>query len=236
MPLHIENQKIKISVNIYLDESGDLGFKFDKPYRHGGSSRYLTIALLLVPKKISHLPKRVVKKLYRRKKLSVTKELKGPDITPADRIFLANKIDSLLTNHSSISSFAITVHKKRVEDHIRRDANKLYNYMISLVLLNKIKDEPKVTFIPDERSIKVRSGNSLVDYLQTELMFKLNSKTIIENKPQASNKVLNLQLVHFIANFIWKNYENTHSSEYNILKRQVQLKHLFFPKDDMLRS
>jgi hypothetical protein len=217
-------------MNVYLDESGDLGFTFDKPYRIGGSSRYLTIAFLLVPKELSHLPKRVVKKLYKRKKHPTSKELKGPDLNPEDRIFLANRIADLLTNHPSIKSFAITVYKKNVEDHIRRDANKLYNYMISLVLLDRIKELPEITFIPDERAIKVQSGNSLVDYLQTELMFKLNSKTIIDNKPQSSHKVLNLQLVHFIANFIWKNYEDSHSSEYNIITRKVQLTHLFFPR------
>ncbi len=217
-------------MNLYLDESGDLGFTFDKPYRYGGSSRHLTIAILLVPKELSHVPKRIVKKLYQRKKQPTSRELKGPDLIPGDRLFLANKIVSLLANHPSIEVFAITVYKKRVEDHIRRDANKLYNYMTSLVLLDKIKDKPNITFIPDERSIKVQSGNSLVDYLQTKLMFEFNSKTIIENKPQESHKVLNLQLVHFIANFVWKKYEDNSSPEYNILKQKVQLTHLFFPR------
>ncbi len=215
-------------MNLYLDESGDLGFTFDRPYRYGGSSRHLTIALLLVPKELSHLPKRIVKKLYQRKKQPTSKELKGREITSKDRLFLANKIVALLANHPSIEAFAITVYKKNVEEHIRRDANKLYNYMISLVLLDRIKDRPHITFIPDKRSIKVQSGNSLVDYLQTKLMFDLNSKTIIENKPQESHKVLNLQLVHFITNFVWKKYEDNHSPEHDILKQKVQLTHLFF--------
>jgi hypothetical protein len=48
-------------MNLYLDESGDLGWKFDKPYRDGGSSRYLTIATLIIPQNLSHLPKRIIK-------------------------------------------------------------------------------------------------------------------------------------------------------------------------------
>lgn len=60
-------------MNLYIDESGDLGFTFDKPYRIGGSSRYLTIAFLLVPKELSHLPKRVVKKLYKGRKVHLTR-------------------------------------------------------------------------------------------------------------------------------------------------------------------
>lgn len=37
-------------MNVYFDESGDLGWSFDKPYGAGGSSRYLTIAFLIIPK------------------------------------------------------------------------------------------------------------------------------------------------------------------------------------------
>jgi len=109
-------------MNLYLDESGDLGFTFDKPNRYGGSSRHLTIAILLTPKELSHLPKRIIKKLYQRKKQPTSKELKGPELTSKDRLFRANKIVTLLTNHPSIEAFAITVYKKNVEDHIRRDA------------------------------------------------------------------------------------------------------------------
>jgi len=49
---------------IYLDESGDLGWKFTAPYRNGGSSRHLTIASLAVSPPNKHRPKRLVKKLY----------------------------------------------------------------------------------------------------------------------------------------------------------------------------
>jgi hypothetical protein len=99
-------------MNLYLDESGDLGFNFDKPYRYGGSSRHLTIAFLLLPKELSHLPKRIIKKLYQRKKQPTSRELKGPELTSKDRLFLANKIFTLLTDHPSIEAFAITVYKK----------------------------------------------------------------------------------------------------------------------------
>ena len=36
-----------MQVSVYLDESGDLGWKFDAPYRCGGSSRYLTISAII---------------------------------------------------------------------------------------------------------------------------------------------------------------------------------------------
>jgi len=93
-----------------------------------------------------------------------------------------------LARNPDIEIWAITVKKENVQEHIRKDPNKLYNYMIGLVLLDRIRQKPVVTFIPDKRSIKVESGNSLVDYLQIKLWFDLNVSTIIHNNPK---KVIN---------------------------------------------
>ena len=51
---------------IFADESGDLGWTLDKPYRAGGSSRHLTVASVCVPPEKRHLPKRVVRDLYKK--------------------------------------------------------------------------------------------------------------------------------------------------------------------------
>ncbi len=72
-------------MNLYLDESGDLSWTFDKPHRAGGSSRYLTIATLIVPKDLSHLPKKIVKEIYLDRKQSTAYELKGKDLSVAEK-------------------------------------------------------------------------------------------------------------------------------------------------------
>ena len=72
---------------------------------------------------------------------------------------------------------AITVRKEHVADHIRQDGNKLYNYMMGLGLLDDIRKFQHVNLIRDNRSVKVRSGNSIGDYLQTKLWFELGSST-----------------------------------------------------------
>ena len=61
---------------IYLDESGDLGWKFDAPYRDGGSSRYITIAALIVPEESVHDPMRGMRRLYNKFKWPTSKEKK----------------------------------------------------------------------------------------------------------------------------------------------------------------
>jgi hypothetical protein len=215
-------------MNIYLDESGDLGWVFDKPYQVGGSSRYLTIAALIVPKNLSSIPKRIVKKAYHNKKQSPKIELKGKDLSRNERIKFAQRVANLITRHPSIEISTITVRKENVQPHIQKDPNKLYNYMVNFALLDKISKYPTVNFIPDPRTIKVESGNSLVDYLQIKLWFEYNSATIIRHQPMESHQNYNLQFVDFIAHIIWSRYEKNMSGAFNILKHRISNKQLFF--------
>lgn len=101
--------------------------------------------------------------------------------------------------------------------------------MIGLILIDFIKDFPLVTFIPDKRSIKVNSGNSLSDYLQIKLWFDIRSKTKINNRPKESRDESNLQFIDFISHIIWSKYEDQESSvAYKALAPYISEKHLFF--------
>jgi hypothetical protein len=215
-------------MNVYVDESGDLGFTFKKPFGKGGSSRFLTIAFLLIPKTLSHLPKRIVREVYRHRKQPVHIELKGAALTIDDQIYLAKRVVNLLKKNPGIKIFAITVKKSNVEEHIRKDPNKLYNYMIGLALLKMVKKLERFTFIPDIRSIKVRSGNSLADYLQIKLWFDLRAKTLIEDKPQESHTNRNLQFIDWITHIVWESYERGYSKALNAFRGKIKLTNLFF--------
>ncbi len=217
-----------LQMNIYFDESGDLGWKLDKPFGKGGSSRYLTIAFLIIPVEKLHLPKRIVKKTYKFERRNTKIELKGKDLTKKGIEFFSYKIRYLLQNNKDIKIVTITVKKENVSFHIRQDPNKLYNYMINSALLDMIKDYPIVTLIPDPRSIKVESKNSMLDYLKIKLWFEKTSSTIIKEIFQESHKNLNLQFVDFIAYILWSRYELNYTNGYNILKSCIENKFLFF--------
>lgn len=51
--------------DVYFDESGDLGWILDAPYRDGGSSRYFTIAYVLIPSEKSILLDRFIRRFYK---------------------------------------------------------------------------------------------------------------------------------------------------------------------------
>ncbi|MDR2038650.1 MAG: DUF3800 domain-containing protein [Bacteroidales bacterium] len=217
-----------MALNIYLDESGDLGWIFDKPYRKGGSSRFLTIAYIICPSEKKHFIKRIIKKLYSKLHIPTTEEIKGSSLSVENKIYVANKTMDLLKNHPDIIIGHITVSKERVQKHIREDANKLYNYMLKLSILPKIEKHPIVNLIRDNKSIKVKSGNSLIDYLQTTMWFEHNSSTKIIDLPSDSRNVNNLIFIDWINNIVWGNYEDRNKSAFEILIPKMEIQTLFF--------
>jgi hypothetical protein len=213
---------------VYVDESGDLGWTFTAPYRHGGSSRYLTISALCLPRAKKHIPKRVIKDLYQAFKWPVGVEKKWNELKANERAAFAQALVKMRTQHPDIHLHGITVKKENVERHIRTDENKLYNYMIKLCILDCMAMEDSVVFIPDPRSIKVESGNSLHDYLQTELWFTKKTKTILTTDPRNSKTCINLQFADMLAGLIQHRFEDKYFGHMKTCARHLKLKRLFF--------
>ncbi len=217
-----------MTINVYLDESGDLGWKFTRPYRRGGSSRYLTIAYLKCPPNKKHYLKRIVKAVYSQCGFNPNHEVKGSDLTNNQKELVARKISNLLNSHTDITITSITVRKENVQTHIRTDVNKIYNYMIKLSLIDKIACYDTVNLIRDIRSIKVKSGNCLADYLQIALWFEKSVPTKIIDNPYESHKVQNLILADWLNNIIWGCYEDRNSNAFDIISNKLDRIELFF--------
>jgi hypothetical protein len=215
-------------LTIYVDESGDLGWSFGAPYHHGGSSRYLTIGALCVPPSKKHHPKRLVKDLYQRFHWPSNVEKKWSDMSEAARSEFVKAAGKMCAAHPDIGLQAITVKKENVKLHIRQDANKLYNYMIRLSLLNRMAMHDEVTLIPDPRSIKVESGNSLHDYLQIGLWFEKSVKTVLRTTPMESHNCVNLQFADMLAGLVQCRYENQDLTHFRMLRPNIRLSNLYF--------
>lgn len=217
------------TVQIYLDESGDLGWNFDKAYREGGSSRYLTIASLVVSPEKRHLPKRLIKKLYTKYRWNTRFEKKWADMRQAERIDFAHRAVSMIEhNKNDIRYMAITVRKENVQQHIRKDPNKLYNYMIGCSLLNEMARHDLVTFVPDPRSVKVASGNSMHDYLGMKLWFDKQVKTQLNTLPADSASNTNVQFSDMLSGVVQSYFEDHNSLPWQIMRDCISYKTLFF--------
>ena len=213
---------------IYLDESGDLGWNFLAAYRAGGSSRYLTIGALCVPPPKKHLPKRVVKELYDKFGWNTHKEKKWSDMADHERKEFAEQARKMCDANADICLRCITVKKANVMQHIRSDSNKLYNYMIALSLLDTMAGHDAVVLVPDPRSIKVQSGNSLHDYLQTELWFKRNVQTQLSTQPEDSQHCRAIQFTDMLSGLVRSRYDDGEQANYMLLAPKILQKCLYF--------
>jgi len=68
----------------------------------------------------------------------------------------------------------------------------------------------------------------MIDYLQTTLVFDMESDTVLENKPLDSSQSLNIQFADFMANFVWRCYEIGDYTHMAPLNRHVIRQTLFF--------
>lgn len=212
---------------IYVDESGDLGWSFDFPYGRKGSSRYLTIAAMILPENLSHLPERKVKQLYKQGKWDIKREKKWVDMPDVSRTTFAKNAVKLQQQGNGISYKAIVVKKQNVSENFRRDSNKLYNYMLKLLLLDEMKKHSHVTLIPDPRSIKVENGNSLHHYLEM-MLYEDEALTKLETVGHDSKNCLNLQFVDMLAGTVGAHFEFEKSECWKLLSPHIQVKKLFF--------
>ena len=213
---------------IYQDESGDLGWTFDKPNRKGGSSRYLSIAFVCVPDAKKQQLWRLVKRIYEKYKLNPKVEKKGSSFNDEHAAYIANRITDLVHKHNDIRICAITIKKENVFEHIRTDENILYNYALVLKIAPVIKDLAEVKIIPDKRTIKVRSGNSCAEYLRTKLWLEMNSTTQLDYIPTESSKLPQLWFIDWVANFVWRKYEDGRGDAYQALQSILDESQLFF--------
>jgi len=216
------------SAIFFIDESGDLGWTFDAPYGAGGSSRYLTIATISTPTEKKHIPKRFIKDLYRKFSWPTNVEKKWSEMKADERLEFSKAAFAMCDKHPDIGLHAIVVKKENVQAHIKKDSNKLYNYMIKLSLLDALSNYQRVVMIPDPRSIKVKSGNSLHDYLLTELWFSKQVTTDLQTCPIASEKCAGIQFADMLAGVVQGRFEFNRFDCFTTLFSKLTLKRLFF--------
>ncbi len=146
--------------NIYLDESGDLGWKFNAPFHSGGVEPFLTIGYLICPVTQCNIPKRFVRDFYKKFNFNAELEIKASQLKSHHKEFICKETVKMLLKYPALQLGAITVKKQNVARHLRSDGNKLYNYMIGLSALEEVEDHLTCKLTRDNRSVKVASGNS----------------------------------------------------------------------------
>lgn len=192
-------------MQIYIDESGDLGKK---------GKRFFVIAAFMPekPKRIINIIKRCCVKFG--KPDDALEELDGTVLTFPRKQEILYKLNKKDDFHCAY----IVEDKKYIAPKLLEDNNLCFNYLSSHLfkaILKGVNEDVRV--IIDERSIKVASKNSLKDYIKLKALTEWGFEKDIVFEYKDSRDSKNLQAVHIIANVIYGRYTYNIEHLYTII-------------------
>jgi len=212
---------------IYIDESGDLGFRFKKTKP---PSHYFTVAAIVIQERSADVKlKRVMKKIRQRKlkkKYKKKDEFKFSNTNDVIRKAILKEILKL-----DVSIYSLTVNKKRVVESLKNKPDILNNYIMK-ELLNEclIGDLRKPIHIYIDRYLSKNRQEELVDYITWTYAERLKKSPKVEFKHVDSKENKAIQAVDFIAGAIQQKYENNNIEYFNLVKDKLHHKEYFMSK------
>ena len=206
---------------LYLDESGDLGFK-------KSSSKWFLFAIAMTND--ARALERVVKKVWRpmkkkHKKLGELHASREKDITRQRMLTKLSEVDDLKV-------LCVVLNKQKVYVDLQNQKNYLYNYTANILLdrLHKSAalgaNEPLHLFI-DRKDTKKRLKENFVSYLTQSMRKRRAGPFNVQLHSSHENK--SLQAVDFISWAIFRKYEHGDDTFYNIIKNKITDERLLFP-------
>jgi len=205
---------------IYLDESGDLGFDFSKPK----TTSYFVITILVIEspltnRKIEKGIERTLKnKVNYGGKKNLALELKGSMTGIEVKKYFYRQI-----REQPFELYTVAVDKRRVPPSLRRDQERLYNYLARLVIERCPfqKAKPKIILTLDRSKTK-RSQKAFDTYLLFQLEGSLPPKIPLEVFHLDSKESKGIQAIDLFSWGIFKKYENKEMEWYNLFKEKLR--------------
>jgi len=196
---------------IFLDESGELGFK-DK------SSKFFVISLLSCDEEEIYALRRIIKKVREKiikKKIKKYPEIKGNNSSDKIR---KEVLERFMKTNSEI--FVIILDKSKVYEYLKEKKHKLYNYLSNLIINECSLENSSICLIVD----KSKSNRSLREDFDNYIRKNLNEKNqlcALSIKHENSQNESCLQVLDFISWAIFRNYEHKDASFMNIIKDKI---------------
>lgn len=215
---------------IYLDESGCLGFDFDKK----GTSKYFIVTLLVIytekdkkklEKGVERTIKNKVKKGRKTKKEKTNVELKGASTTIQVKKYFWKQIKKI-----NFRIYALVLNKKRVFSYLRADKNRLYNF-VSHILLDNVPfsvEKSEICIIID-RSKNKAEREKFNNYLLVQLKGKIEPAVLLNIFQSKSNDIKGLQAVDMFSWGIFRKHERKDYKWYDIFQRHIFFETKYLP-------
>ena len=209
-------------INLYIDESGNLG---------KGNGRYFLICALEVDNTIKESIKkrsgRVICRYKIKNGISKTIEIKGSSLNESNRNEL---IDSILYKGIKVRYIVLDISQTTMLLTKADDKNACYNYLIQLLvkqLLKDYKDLEVVNLYLDNRSVKIGNRLSLKPYLYNKLVLEqLEKKKKVKRVDfnifyLESESCYLIQWSDIIANSLYKKYNSNDDKYYKKIKPYI---------------
>ena len=206
---------------IFLDESGDLGFK-------KSSSKWFifTIAIISEPRSLE----RVVKKIWRplKKKHKKLGELHAYHADNITRIRMLQKLNEL----DDLKVLCVILNKKKVHVDLQNQKNYLYNYTANILLdrlhsSNAVKDNEQIHLFIDRKDTKKKLRDNFIRYLNSQMSNRGRKHFTVDLHTSHENK--SLQAVDFMSWAIFRKYERGDYEFYEFIKSKITDERLLFP-------
>lgn len=208
--------------NIFLDESGCLGWTLNQPYGKGGSSRFIVLAAIVVPDGANKHLERVVRQIYKYRGRKSETELKSTGLNGHERETFAKALVKLKDNNPLFSYHAVVVEKSGVIASLSNKTEVLYNHMAERMLNAPMATFSRIEFYPDQRMVKPRDKNALHNYLETRLAID-GHMVDIETIPSDSGTFKEIQAADYLASIVWAKYEMNNPLFDQVLANNVTL-------------
>ncbi len=200
---------------IFLDESGELGFK------ENVSTRFFTITLLVCGVREEQELQRIIKKIRQRtlkKKLKESSEIKWHNSNEDIRIKVLNKLITI-----SLEVLTIILDKFKVYEYLKDKKHKLYNYLSKLILAECSMGDSFELIV--DRSKNKRSLREDFDrYIRTNFK-ELGFNIPIKHEDSRING--GLQVLDFISGAVFNKYEFNNTKYYDIIKSKIITEKVF---------
>ncbi len=207
---------------ILLDESGDLGFSFEK-----GSSEFFIITVLFVDSKrpLEKIARRAHKTL--RGKHKKVGALHAYQETPITRQRLLKEL-----NEADCTILAIVLNKRRVYTKLQDEKAVLYNFVTNILLDRLFTKKPiptdkQITLIAARRETNRFLNENFKQYLESQV--RNNHRSAIKIEIATTHEEKSLQVADFASWAIFRKYENGDASYYNLIRSRITEEAPLFP-------
>lgn len=210
---------------VFLDESGDLGWKFHLPYGNGGSSRYLTLGCVLCPANKKKYIDRAIRRFHKTVEAKSPKEVKWGFLDQDERIKAALKLKLLIDTHPEIELLAISLNKESIPLPARKSPHQVYMDMIRRLLLKKMKDYDDVSLVHDQSCLESRE---IQRDLQLKLWVNKNAETILTTTSSESHLQSSIQAADLLAGLVQGRLEHKQKAPWDALASYIQYRYVSF--------